>query len=124
VQAMRQVVDHVAPEYQNVAQLDLGVARAANLHFASVANQARFIMARDALVANDLDDGTRAELRGQLQEILAAETDAAVALYQLAKEDSRIGYEASNHYFYVPLDLVEKVVNCAYLRETLGGAAK
>ena len=81
-------------------------------------------MARDALVADDLDDGTRAQLRGQLQEILAAETDAAVALYQLAKQDSRIGYEASNHYFYVPLDLVEKVVNCAYLRETLGGAAK
>ena len=123
VQAMHQVVDHVEPEYQNVAQLDLGVACAANLHFASVANQARFVMARDALVADDLDDGARAELRGQLQEILAAETDAAVALYQLAKEDSRIGYEASNHYFYVPLDLVEKVINCAYLRETFGGAA-
>ena len=80
-------------------------------------------MARDALAAGDLDDRTRAEWRGQLQEILAAETDAAVALYQLAKEDSRIGYEASNHYFYVPLDLVEKVVNCEYLRETFGATA-
>ena len=26
--------------------------------------------------------------------------------------DSRIGFEASNQYYYVPLDLVEKVLNC------------
>ena len=33
----------------------------------------------------------------------------------LAKEDSRIGFEASNQYHYLPLDLVEKVVNCEYV---------
>ena len=31
----------------------------------------------------------------------------------------RVGYEAANHYFYVPLDLVEKVINCEHIRETL-----
>jgi len=30
-------------------------------------------------------------------------------------QDSRIGFEASNQYFYLPLDLVEKVVNCQYV---------
>jgi len=33
------------------------------------------------------------------------------------REDSRIGFEPSCHYFYLPLDLVEKVVNCRWLLE-------
>jgi len=28
------------------------------------------------------------------------------------REDSRIGFEASNQYYYVPVDLMEKVLNC------------
>ena len=120
--AMQHVVDRAGAEQRKVAELDLGVARAARLHFASVANQARFIMARDALAAGDADDQARAELRDQLRRILTSEIDAAVKLYAIVKTDSRIGYEASNHYFYTPLDLVEKVVNCEYLRDTLGAA--
>ncbi|MBE0542072.1 MAG: hypothetical protein IH623_11845 [Verrucomicrobia bacterium] len=33
-------------------------------------------------------------------------------LFQLQSRDSRLGFEASNHYFYVPHDLREKVLNC------------
>jgi len=29
--------------------------------------------------------------------------------------DSRIGFEASNQYYYIPLDLAEKIVNCDQL---------
>ena len=36
----------------------------------------------------------------------------ARALYDLTLDDSRIGFESSNQYYYRPLDLVEKVVNC------------
>jgi hypothetical protein len=36
-------------------------------------------------------------------------------LYALVREDSRIGFEPSCQYFYLPLDLVEKVVNCRWL---------
>ena len=120
--ALQRVVDRTDAKHRNVAELDLGVARAAHLHFASVANQARFVMARDALAAGDLGDEARAQLREQLRMILTSEIDAAVQLYEIVKADSRIGYEASNHYFYVPLDLVEKVVNCEYLREEFGAA--
>ena len=119
---MQRVVDHTGAKQRNVAELDLGVARAANLHFASVANQARFVMARDALAADNVEDKARADARDQLRMILTSEIDAAVKLYEIVKADSRIGYEASNHYFYVPLDLVEKVVNCEYLREEFGAA--
>jgi hypothetical protein len=35
----------------------------------------------------------------------------------LTQEDSRIGFEASNQYVYVPLDLAEKIINCRWLLE-------
>lgn len=41
--------------------------------------------------------------------------DAARGLYRLASRDSRIGFEAANQYFYVPADLLEKIVNCRFL---------
>ena len=86
---------------------ELSVVRAATLHFESVANQVRFIMARD--------DGDSAEMRRHLE----SERNAAVDLYQIQVRDSRIGYEASNHYFYVPLDLAEKVLNCEWILKQL-----
>ena len=75
-------------------------------------------MARDALLAKP-DEAVQARLREQLTPLLESEIDLARRLYDLSVADSRLGYEASNHYFYVPLDLVEKVVNCAYLRTRL-----
>ena len=44
--------------------------------------------------------------------IARSEARLARALYELALDDSRIGFESSNQYYYMPLDLVEKVVNC------------
>jgi len=38
-------------------------------------------------------------------------------LFTLSQEDLRIGFEPSCQYFYLPLDLVEKVINCRWLLE-------
>jgi hypothetical protein len=100
------------------AAADLRIAQAAQLHFASTANQVRFIMLRDELAAQE-NDTTTERLSHELMAILNSEVELARRLFELASADSRIGYEASNHYFYVPLDLVEKVVNCDYLRASL-----
>ena len=35
--------------------------------------------------------------------------------FPLVREDSRIGFDPSCQYFYLPLDLVEKVVNCRWV---------
>ena len=45
----------------------------------------------------------------------------ARALYDLTLDDSRIGFESSNQYYYMPLDLVEKVVNCESIAAGLAG---
>ena len=94
---------------------DLTVAKAVYLHFASVANQVRFVLARDALSQPDIGDKQRQQLRKQIRQLAASEISLARDLFVVTSRDSRIGYEASNHYFYVPLDLVEKVVNCDFI---------
>jgi hypothetical protein len=98
------------------ATADLRVAQAAQIHFASAANQAEFILTRDKLLAEDNPDKQKL-LRQQLVALLDDEIRLASQLYRLTVADSRIGFEASNQYFYVPLDLVEKVVSCEQLRE-------
>jgi hypothetical protein len=92
---------------------DLGLAEAAGLHFRSVANQIRFILARNALLKGaDRDTQVQA-----IRRILSDEIACAKRLFVLTRDDPRIGYEASNHYYYLPLDLVEKVINCRYVMD-------
>ena len=43
----------------------------------------------------------------------------AKELLDLTIEDSRIGFEATNHYAYSPNDLREKVLNCEWLLRTI-----
>jgi hypothetical protein len=101
--ALRRAVDAAPPEKRAAAEADLRIARAAGLHFASVGRQVRYILARD---------GDRIGIDA----ILDAEIRGARELFDLCRSDARLGFEASNHYYYVPLDLVETVVNCESLR--------
>lgn len=84
------------------ARAEYRFATAAELHFRSVANQVRFDMARSDVKKN----------ADELRRIVKDEETAAVELYRLCREDSRIGFEASNQYYYLPQDLIEKVLNC------------
>ncbi|MHC4442366.1 MAG: hypothetical protein ACYTA5_07215 [Planctomycetota bacterium] len=105
------------PDRRNQAQADLRLARAAAVKFQSVANQTRFIIARDALAkpASTLSPEQRHRLRIEIKRCLESEIVLARQLFTLAREDSRIGFEPSCQYFYLPIDLVEKVVNCRWL---------
>ncbi len=90
---------------------ELVFAEVAAIHFASVANQSRAVIARDA-----------GDTRG-LREICAAEARLALRLHALQCRDSRIGFEASNQYYYTPQDLVEKAINCNWLAARLAADA-
>jgi len=82
------------------AQMDLAIARTCFHHFQSVANQVEFYRLRDSASPD----------RARLRELVAAEIALARAQFPIARDWSVIGYEASNHYYYTPLDLVEKVI--------------
>jgi hypothetical protein len=112
----------VPTERRRQIESDLRVAKAACLHFRSVANQVRFTLARDAAKTAS-NDAAKAAAKNEQAAVLNEEITAASQLFDLTVTDSRLGYEPSNHYFYVPLDLAEKVVNCEHLRSQLQPAA-
>jgi len=114
---LQAAVEKTPPNRRNEARADLRFARAAAINFQSVANQANFVLARDALVnpSNTLSSEQRHRLRVEIKQHLESEIVLARQLFKLVREDSRIGFEPSCHYFYLPLDLVEKVVNCRWL---------
>ena len=120
--SLRSAVDKAAtPTQRDNILADLRVAEGAYLHLQSVANQVRFTLARDALRAEGLKPQQRTAHLATIKAIAAEEIGIAKRLFVLTREDSRIGFEASNHYYYYPLDLVEKVINCQYiLNEWIG----
>jgi hypothetical protein len=66
-----------------------------------------------------LDHDPKKSARDTLRTLLRSEAAAARALYTLQRQDPRIGFEASNHYYYLPHDLQEKFLNCHHLLSSL-----
>lgn len=85
----------------------LRMARVALCHFQSAYDHASFVLARE--------EGDRASM---LQAV-RAEREAVRRLIDLRRADSRIGYEASNHYFYTLAGLAEKLVDLDHVEEGL-----
>ena len=95
---------------QAALEAEARVAEAAAIHFRSVANQVRFYMLRESS-----DSVALAEMRT----ILRDEIELARRQFLTARRYSVIAYEASNHYYYTPLDLAEKILNCHQILEEL-----
>ncbi len=97
--------------YPAEVRRELNVIQAAAIHFQSTANQARFVQARDNL-SKAKHAGEAAPQISTLGKVLAEEMALAKQLHEIQSRDARIGFEASNQYYYVPGDLMEKVLNC------------
>jgi hypothetical protein len=90
---------------------EVDVAEGAAIHFRTTANQCRFVEVRHELsLATSAAEAQSA--RQTLKEIIENEMTLARQLHTIQLRDSRIGFEASNQYYYVPMDLAEKVLNC------------
>jgi len=87
------------------------VALANWCHYRSAYLQIAFTRARDA--------GTLTV--EQVNRIMDEEIQICRTLADLARSDSRIGYESSNHYTYSINDLIEKVLNCESVRRAITG---
>jgi hypothetical protein len=86
---------------------DAVVFRAATLHFRTCVDQAEFILARDR--------GDRAAMKKYAER----ELETAREMLALVRADSRLGYETSNRYIYVPNDFLEKILNCRQVIDAL-----
>ncbi len=105
-----------AEGYTALAQ-EIDVARVSAIHFQTTANQSRFVMARDDLAKAATVEAAR-PLLAEIERLLTSELELARQVYAIQCRDSRIGFEASNQYNFVPIDLLEKVVNCRDLLDT------
>jgi hypothetical protein len=105
-------------QHHHEAASELILAEAAYIHFASVAAQCRFLQARHGFL-DAPNPNTAVSLKNGMLKEIEIEKELAIRLHQLQSRDSRIGYEASNHYYYIPVDLMEKVLNCESLKSHL-----
>jgi len=112
------MLDSCPPGSRDTARREAGQFRTAYLHFKSSADQARFVMARNRRMKAVSPD-ERAAAEKEMREITIRELATAKALLPLAMADSRIGYECSNHYFYIPQDVREKILCCRAILEKL-----
>jgi hypothetical protein len=119
VRELQIAVDKAPADRRGAAQVDLRMAKAAQLHFQSVGNQARFVIARDELAkgGDSLSRAKQEEIHARIRQCIESEIELARELYPLAQADARIGFEPSCQYFYLPQDLIEKVINCRWLME-------
>jgi hypothetical protein len=111
VESMERSLAHVPSRKRRHAELDLAIAKTCFHHFQSTANQIEFYLLRDG-------PGTPASL-ARMRAITEQEIELAQRQFRLARDHSVIAYEASNHYYYTPLDLVEKTLNCRYVMREL-----
>jgi hypothetical protein len=122
LESFRAALPLVTEHKRKTAQNDLGIAETCYLHFQSVANQIHFYRLRN--------EWTRATSEGQSRiaarmiNIAEQEIELAKRQYVIARHDSTIAYEASNHYYYRPLDLMEKVLNCREVIDRLRSVAR
>lgn len=79
------------------------MARAAYCLFKSSHNQVCFYIARDS--------GDRESMK----RIATNERDIAKEMLTLMNENSAIGFEAANHYYFSKGQLAEKIINCEYI---------
>jgi hypothetical protein len=82
----------------------MNVAEAVYCHFRSTYLQIRFVRMRDSGEKNIVLC------------ILDEEIELARRLIEVVMRDSRIGFEASNHYYYTVADLKEKILNCEFIK--------
>ena len=79
--------------------------KAAACKMRSVCNHIKFVKSRESK-----------DSAGMI-EAVKNERENVICLIKLRQKDSRIGFEASNHYFYTIMDLLEKLLNLEWIME-------
>lgn len=90
------------------------MAKGVLCQYESAYHHIQFVSRRDAFLAGGEDT-----LRDEMLRIVREEMETVQTLIDLRLQDSRIGFESSNHYFYTLQDLKEKMINLAYCEENI-----
>ncbi|MBQ7813560.1 MAG: hypothetical protein IJ387_03590, partial [Thermoguttaceae bacterium] len=117
-----------APAERRVeAERQARCADVAGVVYLSCANQARFVLLRDernvlrkAENAENSENAARlTAVEAEMAAIVRDEIELAKALRRAAAADSCVGFESTNQYWFVPNDLVEKIISCRQILDEL-----
>ena len=113
---------HAPSEFSSEANKQALYAEFAGSVFRSVANQTRFIVLRNernkSIQERDKNGLSQdmalrlAEIETKMISIVEDEIELAKKALEASLKDSCIGFESTNQYWFVPIDLVEKIVSC------------
>ena len=117
LEQFRRALGRVPTSKEPAARKDLGIAETCYLHFKSVANQIKFCRLRASYP--QASPPARTDIAARMVKIAQEEIELARRQFAIARADSMIAFEASNHYYYRPLDLVEKILNCRQVIDAL-----
>lgn len=78
-----------------------------------------YVNLRSAVVQARYNAARDADEREKLPALLSEEKELTEWLYRLAASDARIGYEASNHYYFTQNSFLEKLINLDLLMREL-----
>jgi len=107
VAVLESALEDADESQRRILEVDILRAKAIRAHFSSTINQALFTQSRN-----------EEDAEGMLSAINAEEALASEYLdYVLS--DPTLGYESSNQYFFVPQDIVEKMINLEHLKTRL-----
>ncbi len=97
------------PVIKKMMLTDLRRAEGFKCVFRSIANQSTYVLYRNSKDTKNLG------------EVIKEEKANVLEFIPLCDADPTFGYESSNQYFFVRQDLLEKLINLEYLRETFSG---
>jgi hypothetical protein len=118
VELLKQAREVVDAEHSDRLESLYRRAEAVRIHLQSAAEQGRFVDARNNFyIARN--NATRGEYIKIMRAACAAERQLIEDAMQVVTRDSSIGYESSNHYFYVPIDLVEAHISILHAERWL-----
>lgn len=115
------LVDLLAYEGKN-PELDemILMAKVVLCQYESAYHHIQFVSRRDTMLGDvAVSEEETTSLQREMLRIVREEMETVQMLIDLRLQDSRIGFESSNHYFYTLQDLKEKMINLAYCEERL-----
>ena len=119
IEQLARAVELAPKPHKYDIEAELRYAEVVRIHFESVANQVHFVLLRDEYARQETTPARKEDIRKQMRLLVENEMELAKQLYQLTLKDSSIGFESTNQYFYVPNDLLEKLISCRQILESL-----
>lgn len=109
IELLKQAREYSPEKTRKSVDEEIRYADAVRINYLSSAQQTRFVLARDQYL-EETDPQRRAELVEEMSDLARRETVLAKELYRLMLEDSKVGFESTNQYYYLPNDLIEKII--------------